>query len=129
MAPVPPTSLWAEALHAPTSSTIPERSDAVVVGAGVTGMLVATLLAEAGADVVVLDRDRVGGQATRNTTAKISCLQGTTLSSVESARGEEHAAAYAAANLHGLAGIRRLIEGLSLDCDLREAPAFTYAVT
>jgi monoamine oxidase len=40
----------------------PER-DVVIVGAGITGLALATRLVEAGADVVVLEaRDRVGGR-------------------------------------------------------------------
>jgi glycine/D-amino acid oxidase-like deaminating enzyme/nitrite reductase/ring-hydroxylating ferredoxin subunit len=124
-------SLWADAFGGSVASADapPARADVVVVGAGLTGMLAAMLLQESGADVLVLDRDRVGGQATRNTTAKVSCLQGTVLSSIASSRGEEHAAAYAAANVHALDGIRSLVARLGIDCDLVDATAYTHAVT
>jgi glycine/D-amino acid oxidase-like deaminating enzyme/nitrite reductase/ring-hydroxylating ferredoxin subunit len=125
-----PRSRWAEALPTPAGAPAPPGAvDVVVVGAGVTGVLTASLLAEDGADVLLVDRDQVGGQATRNTTAKLSCLQGTVLSSIESSRGVEAAAAYAAANVHALDGIRSLIERRNVDCDLREAPSFTHATT
>jgi glycine/D-amino acid oxidase-like deaminating enzyme/nitrite reductase/ring-hydroxylating ferredoxin subunit len=128
--PPSPRSRWADALPAATTAPAPPDSiDIVVVGAGLTGVLSASLLAETGADVLLVDRDRVGGQATRNTTAKLSCLQGTVLSSIESSRGAEAAAAYAAANVHALDGLRSMIERLGIDCDLREAPSFTHATT
>jgi glycine/D-amino acid oxidase-like deaminating enzyme/nitrite reductase/ring-hydroxylating ferredoxin subunit len=124
-------SLWAEEIDRglATSGAAPARVDAVVVGAGITGMLTATLLHDAGAQVLVVDRDQVGGRATRNTTAKLTCLQGSLLSSVRSSRDAEATAAYAAANVHALDGIRALVARLGIDCDLQDAPDFTYATT
>jgi glycine/D-amino acid oxidase-like deaminating enzyme len=99
----------------------------VVVGAGITGLLTATMLARAGADVLVLDRYGVGGVATRNTTAKVTALQGTVYQSITAARGREVAAMYAAAQHDAVAGVRQLVGELGIDCDLTVAPAYTYA--
>ncbi|MGN6474849.1 MAG: phytoene desaturase family protein [Mycobacteriales bacterium] len=44
---------------------LPDRADAVVVGAGHNGLVAATLLARAGLDVLVLERDEVIGGAAR----------------------------------------------------------------
>ena len=99
----------------------------VVVGAGITGLLTATLLERSGADVVVVDRHSIGGVATRNTTAKITALQGTVYRMIRKHRGAEAAAAYASAQLHALDGIRRLVAELDIDCALTTATAWTYA--
>jgi phytoene dehydrogenase-like protein len=44
---------------------LPARADAVIVGAGHNGLVAATLLAEAGLDVLVVERDAVIGGAAR----------------------------------------------------------------
>jgi glycine/D-amino acid oxidase-like deaminating enzyme len=123
------SSLWAASLAGDGYPTLEgDRSvDVAVIGAGITGMLVAVLAARDGASVLMLDRHDVGGVATRNTTAKISALQGTVYSEIRRHRGEEVASAYAAAQLHAVGGIRSLVSELEIDCGLTEAPAYTYA--
>src|SRR5947209_6066562 len=100
-------SLWAETLRpsfAPVTDD--EAVDVVVIGGGITGLLTATLLARSGADVMVVDRYEIGGLATRNTTAKISALQGTVYQDIAARRGAESASAYAAAQLDAVEGMR-----------------------
>lgn len=102
-------------------------ADVAVVGGGITGLLTAVLLARDGAEVLVLDRGRIGGVATRNTTAKISALQGTIYRTIRRSRGADVAGAYAVAQLDAVDGLRRLIGELGIHCSLTEAPAFSYA--
>ncbi|MEY2424341.1 MAG: hypothetical protein QOI95_4408 [Acidimicrobiaceae bacterium] len=101
--------------------------DVAVIGAGITGLLAATLAARNGASVLVLDRHDVGGVATRNTTAKVSALQGIVYQEIARQRGDEIASAYAAAQVHAVAGIRELVSQLEIDCGLTVAAAYTYA--
>jgi glycine/D-amino acid oxidase-like deaminating enzyme len=99
----------------------------VVIGGGIAGLLTATLLARRGANVLVLDRYEIGGIATRNSTAKISALQGTAYRTITRRRGSQVAAAYALAQLDALAGYRELAGDLGVAGLLVESPAFTYA--
>jgi glycine/D-amino acid oxidase-like deaminating enzyme len=122
------SSLWAGPLVPRFECVTVDRSvDVVVVGAGITGLLTATLLNRSGAQVLVVDRYEVGGVATRNTTAKISALQGTAYSEIAARRGSEVAAQYAAAQLDAVEGLRALIAELEIECALNQAPAFTHA--
>ncbi len=74
------TSLWLDT--APAIPTDPfewdGRYDTIVVGAGLTGLATAVMLARSGSRVAVLEARSVGAVSTGNTTGKVSLLQGTT---------------------------------------------------
>ena len=48
------------------------EAEAVVIGAGLAGVLTAYYLQKAGIQTVVLEADRIGSGQTKNTTAKIT---------------------------------------------------------
>ncbi|WP_054812688.1 FAD-dependent oxidoreductase [Nocardia arizonensis] len=70
------TSLWSTDTPARLPLTPGKRHDVAVIGAGLTGLVTALLLARAGRDVVVLESRRVGAGTTGATTGKVSLLQG-----------------------------------------------------
>jgi choline dehydrogenase-like flavoprotein len=93
------TSLWladrADRPLPPNPLVEADRSaDIAVVGAGLTGLITAVLLARAGKDVLVLEAHSAGAGATGNTTAKISLLQGTKLSKIVGKHGPKVAREY-----------------------------------
>jgi glycine/D-amino acid oxidase-like deaminating enzyme len=99
-------SLWlADRGQAPwTAGTLDadaKSADVVVVGAGITGLITAELLARAGKSVLVLEARTVGAGATGNTTGKISLLQGTQLSRIVARHGIDIAKAYVDGNREG----------------------------
>ncbi|OBG78313.1 MULTISPECIES: FAD-dependent oxidoreductase [unclassified Mycobacterium] len=76
-------------------------ADVIVVGAGITGLMTAVLLARAGKDVLVVEARTVGACTTGNTTAKISLLQGSHLSKIVPRHGRDLARAYIEGNREG----------------------------
>jgi glycine/D-amino acid oxidase-like deaminating enzyme/nitrite reductase/ring-hydroxylating ferredoxin subunit len=102
---------------------------ALVVGAGITGLTAARQLLEQGVSVAVIDSARVAGGVTGSTTAKVTALQSTIYSDLSKTWGTDVARAYAEANVEGLEMIRRRVLDEKIECDFASAPAFTYATS
>jgi glycine/D-amino acid oxidase-like deaminating enzyme len=101
-------------------------ADVAVLGAGITGLLVAYALRRAGASVVVLEARGVGSGATGHTSAKLTSLHGLAYAELVRRAGRERAAAHAAANERGIAAIEEIVQALDLECDLRRRDNYTY---
>ncbi len=122
------TSLWLDRATPVADDPLPdgdELLDVVVVGAGLTGLTTALLLARAGKRVAVVEARQVGAVTTGNTTAKLSLLQGTHLSRIRKHQSRKVAAAYVDANREGMAWLLRFCDDHGVDVQRR--PAATYA--
>jgi glycine/D-amino acid oxidase-like deaminating enzyme len=122
------TSLWlSDRIESPTSAAAFDAADydVVVVGAGITGLTTAVLLARAGKHVAVLEARYVGAGATGNTTGKISLLQGTKLSRIAHKHGKDVLRGYVAGNTEARDWLLRYCEehGLSV----QREDAYSYA--
>lgn len=124
----PPLSLWHQTSPPiPTDTGIPNRTNVLVVGAGLTGLAVAAMLVGQGQRPLVIDAHRVGALTTGGTTGKLSLLQGSTLSQVRSHAGDDAVRAYVSANS---AGIAWLVNALADHPDaIAPRTAVTYATT
>lgn len=121
-------SLWRDdedELDAPVD--VESLADDVVIGAGLTGLTTALLLARAGREVTLLEARSIGAVTTGNTTAKISLLQGTRLSSILDHHSAKVAGSYLEGNREGQSWLRRYCEDHGIDVQPRDA--FSYAST
>ncbi|HEX4687126.1 MAG TPA: FAD-dependent oxidoreductase [Nocardioides sp.] len=119
------TSLWRDRAPIETDPEVGERYDDVVVGAGITGLTTALLLARSGRSVLVIEARDVGAVTTGNTTGKVSLLQGTRLSRILERQSERVARAYLEANREGQAWLLRFCD--DHDVPYQRRPAVTYA--
>lgn len=119
-------SLWLDRTAEQVSDPLDdERVDDLVVGAGLTGLTTALLLARAGRRVAVVEARHVGAVATGNTTGKLSLLQGTKLSRMLHVQSLEVAQAYVGANLEGQQWLLRFCHDHDVPVQTRDA--ITYA--
>jgi glycine/D-amino acid oxidase-like deaminating enzyme/nitrite reductase/ring-hydroxylating ferredoxin subunit len=117
-------SLWFDTDAPPTGYPTLEgerRVDVAVVGAGITGMTAALLLARAGRSVAVLDQHAIAGGTTGHSTAKITSQHGLIYASL----GRGTAGAYGAAMESAKERIAELA-GEGIDCGFRRRAAYVY---
>jgi glycine/D-amino acid oxidase-like deaminating enzyme/nitrite reductase/ring-hydroxylating ferredoxin subunit len=123
-------SLWLAALPA-TSYPPPsdERAfDVLVLGGGIAGLTTALLLKRGGARVAVVEAGRVGAGVSGNSTAKVTALQSTVLTSIRKTRDTDVADEYAVRSLAAVELVARLAKEEGIDCDLQRREACTVAV-
>ena len=92
------------------------KTEVAVIGAGMAGILTAYFLKQQGKNVIVLEKNRIGGGQTGNTTAKITSQHGYIYTTLVKYYGEKNARLYARANEAAIAEYRRLIEKENIDC-------------
>lgn len=91
--------------------------DVVIIGAGITGALVAYHLVEAGVDVVVVDRRDVATGSTSASTALLQYEVDTPLSDLIDMVGRDHAVRSYQLCLESIGKLARIVERLDDDCD------------
>jgi glycine/D-amino acid oxidase-like deaminating enzyme/nitrite reductase/ring-hydroxylating ferredoxin subunit len=121
------TSLWLDRDDLPASDEfVPGATfDDLIVGAGMTGLITAVLLARAGRRVAVLEARHIGAVTTGNTTGKLSLLQGIHLSRIVRAHSEKVAAAYLEGNRAGQEWVLQYCAERGVPLERRDA--WTYA--
>lgn len=98
------SSLWSTdriETTTPALTSTPEAVDVVVVGAGLTGLTTAVLLARAGKRVTVVEARHIGAGATGNTTGKTTLLQGSKLARIAAKHATSVLEAYVTGNREG----------------------------
>lgn len=121
-------SVWSNSVKIEERPTLDSdlSVEAAVIGGGMAGILTAFFLAEQGVETVVLEADRIGSGATKNTTAKVTAQHDLIYDRLITEKGLLKAKQYAAANIQAISEYRRLISEKSIDCDFTECFAHLY---
>ncbi len=101
-------------------------ADVLVVGAGITGALVARKLVGAGRRVILLDRRRIASGTTGHSTAKVTALHGDSWRDLLGKHADDDVRAWASANLAAVDEVATIAAGLGLE-SVRRVPAFLVA--
>lgn len=102
------------------------KTDVLIIGGGMAGLLTAYFLQKAGVDCVIAEADRVCSGVTRNTTAKITAQHGLIYKKLLSSMGRERAGLYYQANTAAIEDYAALCA--NIDCDFQRKDAYTYSL-
>lgn len=103
------------------------KTDVVIVGGGLAGILCLKELTDRGVDCVLLEAKSIGSGITKNTTAKITVQHGIIYDKLIKTVGTEKAKQYLVANTNALKKYKNMSE--QFPCDFEEKDAFVYSAT
>lgn len=123
------TSLWIDATGGTNYGALEDDIDvdAVIVGAGITGLTTAFLLRGHGLKVAVIDANRIAKGVSAHTTAKITSQHTLKYNKMIKAVGEEKSRQYAQANQAAIDLIENTIRENNIDCDFKRVSAYVFA--
>lgn len=124
-------SIWKKNCFFESGQSLQEDKsvDVAVIGGGITGILTARLLHDAGVEVAVVESSAVGDGQTQNTTAKITAQHGAIYDKLIQSHDVETAKLYAEANMQAIKDYEALICTKQIDCDFERTDAYLYAKT
>ena len=101
------------------------RTDVLIIGGGLAGLLCAERLTDAGVECTVIEQNRIMGGVSGRTTAKLTSQHGLIYSRLLEKLGTEKARLYWRANEAALDAFRNLAE--QADCDFSTQNSYLYA--
>lgn len=122
-----PQSLWDKSIKIKKFDSLSEdaKTDILIIGGGMCGILCAYFLQREGADYMLVEKGRIGEGNTQNTTAKITSQHGLIYSRLIRSFGKEKAALYLDANQRAIEEYRKLAQ--NINCDFEEKTSGVYS--
>lgn len=121
-------SIWTQTEQLPPFDKLRSdlKTDVLIIGGGLAGVLCAYKLAQAGVDYALVEADRICRGITRNTTAKITSQHGLIYDKLIRKFGIERTRLYLEANQGALAEYNALCK--DIPCDFEEKDSFVYSL-
>lgn len=122
-------SIWTREVQFPEREQLRNdlKVDVVIIGAGITGILTAMQLKEAGLHVIILEGYKTAKGQTMNTTAKITSQHGLIYDKLIKDFGTEKALLYARANEEAIEDYARIVKEKNIECNFERYPAYLYS--
>lgn len=101
------------------------KTDVLIIGGGIAGVLTAYTLQQSGVDCVLVEQDVICSKTTANTTAKITAQHGFIYFNLIQRFGKEKARLYYDANNQALQRFKELCK--DIECDFEEKSSYVYS--
>lgn len=121
-------SIWSDTTNLPARDKLKEniKTDVLIIGGGLCGILCACFLQKAGADCVLVEGSTIASGITKNTTAKITVGHGLIYSNLIKKRGIQDAQLYLKAHQSALNEYEKLCK--DIDCDFTKQSLYIYSL-
>jgi glycine/D-amino acid oxidase-like deaminating enzyme/nitrite reductase/ring-hydroxylating ferredoxin subunit len=125
-----PRTYWRE-IELPTFEKLNEDTtvDVAIVGAGITGITAAYLLAKEGVKVAIIEAGGVLNGTTGHTTAKLTAQHGIIYDELISHFGEEKAKLYFESTSNSINFVETTSKEKGIECDFSKQDAYVYATS
>ena len=122
-------SLWSETVTFPSFEALNKnmKTDVLIIGGGITGILTAHYLQQAGVNYILVEADTICSGITKNTTAKITSQHGLIYHKIAKKYGIDAAGLYLEANEAALWEYRKLAKDFL--CDFVNETNYVYTLT
>jgi glycine/D-amino acid oxidase-like deaminating enzyme len=122
-------SYWSQSSTLPAYPAMEKNivADVVIIGGGITGLLSAYLIAQAGRRVVILEKDKIGGGATHLTTGFLTQIIDTDLTDLVTIHGEKGTRAILKSHAEAIDLIEEIAATERIDCDFKRCSNYIYA--
>lgn len=115
-------SLWTDTARLPKFPQLNEntKTDVLIIGGGITGILTAYFLHQQGVKYILVEKERICGHTTQNTTAKITFQHGLIYHKILKGNGIETAKGYLQANKIAFEKYAELCKRIDCDYELKD---------
>ncbi len=120
-------SIWNSKTSLPCFDSLKgdRKTDVLIIGGGICGLLCGYYLHQAGIDCIVAESNKIASGTTGSTTAKITALHGAIYGDFIEKSGLEVAQKYFDANQKAIKEYEKIAK--AADCDFTKATAYTYS--
>ena len=121
-------SVWVENATRAYFNSLKEsvKTDVLIIGGGITGILCAYMLRRAGVDCIVVEAKQICSGITENTTAKITVGHGLIYDKLIKQFGEEKAQLYLSAQMKAAEEYASLCR--NIECDYEKKDSYVYSL-
>lgn len=101
------------------------KTDVLIIGGGMAGLMCAYNLEQKGVDYILVEQNKIASGVTKNTTAKITVQHGYIYSDILKRYGEEAARQYFKANNQALQRYKEICK--NIDCDFKVCDSYVFS--